>query len=38
MTKRELENFCWKWGRHIEVITAVTLFLLICAFAWLARH
>ena len=38
MTKRELENFFWKWERHINALVVVILFLFICAIAWVSRH
>ena len=38
MTKRELENFCWKWERHIRFVVLASLFVLICAIAWFEKH
>ena len=38
MTRAELENFLWKWGRHIEAATFLLLMAFIVAIALLSRR
>lgn len=38
MTRDELTNWAWKWGRHIDALTFLLVLALIAAMAWVVRQ